>query len=84
MSQMTRFNNFQVSSCIFSSILVSNVQLCWCGQELGLAAQIVHVVIAGNSVEFPRKLLTGQVLMITFPPDYTASVICLCYMIFIG
>ncbi|XP_022548909.2 DNA polymerase delta small subunit isoform X1 [Brassica napus] len=29
-------------------------------EELGLAAQIVHVVIAGNSVEFPRKLLTGQ------------------------
>ncbi|CAN8318372.1 unnamed protein product [Cochlearia groenlandica] len=26
----------------------------------GLAAQIVHVVIAGNSVEFPRKLFTGQ------------------------
>ncbi|KAF8045822.1 hypothetical protein N665_4374s0005 [Sinapis alba] len=28
---------------------------------LGLTAQIVHVVIAGNSVEFPRKLLTGKI-----------------------
>ncbi|CAH2058411.1 unnamed protein product, partial [Thlaspi arvense] len=29
-------------------------------EEQGLAAQIVHVVIAGNSVEFPRKLFSGQ------------------------
>ncbi|XP_024003748.1 DNA polymerase delta small subunit isoform X1 [Eutrema salsugineum] len=29
-------------------------------EEIGLASQIVHVVIAGNSVEFPRKLFTGQ------------------------
>ncbi|KAG2244020.1 hypothetical protein Bca52824_094155 [Brassica carinata] len=29
-------------------------------EELGLAAQIVHMVIAGNSVEFPRKFLTRQ------------------------
>lgn len=31
------------------------------GQEQNLASQIVHVVIAGNSVELPRGLLNGQV-----------------------
>lgn len=30
-------------------------------QEQGIAAQIVHVVIAGNSIEVPRGLLNGQV-----------------------
>ncbi|XP_010554876.1 PREDICTED: DNA polymerase delta small subunit isoform X2 [Tarenaya hassleriana] len=29
-------------------------------EEQGIAAQIVHVIIAGNSVEFPRKLFNGQ------------------------
>ncbi|GMN55885.1 hypothetical protein TIFTF001_025009 [Ficus carica] len=29
-------------------------------KEQGIAAQIVHVVIAGNSVEIPRGLLNGQ------------------------
>lgn len=31
-------------------------------QEQDLAAQIVQVVIAGNSVEYPRGLLNGQVM----------------------
>ncbi|XP_028787740.1 DNA polymerase delta small subunit-like isoform X2 [Neltuma alba] len=30
-------------------------------KEQILASQIVHVVIAGNSVEFPRELLNGQI-----------------------
>lgn len=30
-------------------------------QEQGMAAQIVQVVIAGNSIEFSRGLLNGQV-----------------------
>lgn len=30
-------------------------------QEQGIAAQIVHVVICGNSVEIPRGILNGQV-----------------------
>ncbi|KAM3690364.1 hypothetical protein ACB098_09G119100 [Castanea mollissima] len=29
-------------------------------KEQGIAAEIVHVVLAGNSVEFPRGLLNGQ------------------------
>ncbi|KAL5545463.1 hypothetical protein UlMin_005150 [Ulmus minor] len=29
-------------------------------KEQGIAAQIVHVVVAGNSIEFPRALLNGQ------------------------
>lgn len=31
------------------------------GQEQGIAAQIVNVVICGNSVEIPRGILNGQV-----------------------
>ena len=30
-------------------------------QEQGIAAEIVHVVLAGNSVEIPLGLLNGQV-----------------------
>ncbi|KAK7848769.1 dna polymerase delta small subunit, partial [Quercus suber] len=31
-------------------------------KEQGIAAEIVHVVLAGNSVEFPRGLLNGQAM----------------------
>lgn len=65
----------------FYHIFLSLISNLWFEQEQGLAAQIVHVVIAGNSVEFPRKLFNGQVL-ITFVVDYfsdTASVICPSY-----
>jgi hypothetical protein len=33
-------------------------------QEQSIASQIVRVVIAGNSVEIPRRLLNGQVLLL--------------------
>lgn len=33
-------------------------------QEQGIAAQIVHVVIAGNSVDMPRGLFNGQVTLL--------------------
>lgn len=38
-------------------------------QEQGIAAAIVHVVIAGNSVEIPRGILNRQVchLMLACP-----------------
>lgn len=35
--------------------------LWYIGQEQNHASQIVHVVIAGNSVELPRALFNGQV-----------------------
>jgi DNA polymerase delta subunit 2 len=35
-------------------------------QEQGIAAEIVHVVIAGNSVEIPLGLLNGQVRVLYF------------------
>jgi len=50
------------------NIFLSLIYTLWFEQEQGLAAQIVHVVIAGNSFEFPRKLINGQVL-ITFVAD---------------
>lgn len=44
-------------------------------QEQGIAAQIVHVVIAGNSVEIPRGLLNGQVeASQTMFPIYPVSI----------
>jgi DNA polymerase delta subunit 2 len=42
------------------NIFLSLIYTLWFEQEQGLAAQIVHVVIAGNSFEFPRKLINGQ------------------------
>lgn len=38
-------------------------------QEQGIAAQIVHVVIAGNSIEVPRGLLNGQVTHLYVPDN---------------
>jgi hypothetical protein len=39
-------------------------------QEQGIAAEIVHVVIAGNSVEIPLGLLNGQVRVLYFPVSF--------------
>ena len=39
-------------------------------QEQSIAAQIVQVVIAGNSVEIPHGLLNGQVSILFFPHTF--------------
>lgn len=61
---MRRFVPFVLQNHVlfimFHTILTYNT-LCHIGQEQNLASQIVHVVIAGNSVELPRALLNGQV-----------------------
>lgn len=62
---MTRFVPFVLQNHVlfimFHTILTYNTS--WhIGQEQNLASQIVHVVIAGNSVELPRALLNGQVM----------------------
>lgn len=36
------------------------------GQEQSIAAEIVHIVVAGNSIEIPSGLLNGQVILIIF------------------
>ncbi|KAL0383768.1 UNVERIFIED_CONTAM: DNA polymerase delta small subunit [Sesamum calycinum] len=41
-------------------IIISIVYVWSTSLEQGIAAQIVQVVVAGNSVEFPRGLLNGQ------------------------
>lgn len=48
---------FSLSKCLsVAKFLESLIE-----QEQGIAAQIVHVVICGNSVEIPRAVLNGQV-----------------------
>lgn len=42
-------------------------------QEQGIAAEIVHVVFAGNSVEIPSGLLNGQVTVL-----YLFCLLCAC------
>jgi hypothetical protein len=36
------------------------------GQEQSIAAEIVHIVVAGNSIEIPSGLLNGQVIHLLF------------------
>ena len=49
-------------------------------QEQGIAAQIVQVVIAGNSFEIPRELLNGQVRKVTHVLDIFAPIYKLLYL----
>lgn len=55
--------SFKLSSCLLHDKLfyLAYFVESSIGQEQGIAAQIVHVVIAGNSVAVPRGLLNGQV-----------------------
>lgn len=54
-------------------------------QEQGIAAQIVQVVIAGNSVDYPRGLLNGQVtrlmLISLLEDDLSATLLSLSFII---
>lgn len=59
----------------FCTLLCVNVHymliILWKLQEQRIAAEIVHVVIAGNSVEFPRGLFNGQVnFYCVFPKSF--------------
>lgn len=54
-----RFVAAILSSAALSCLLCKSTK-----QEQGIAAEIVHVVIAGNSVEIPRNLLNGQVTIL--------------------